>query len=115
MIGAGDLIERVAFEERIDVDDGAGNLKGAFVTQFERYAKITPRLGGEEVMAARLAGRQPVTITVRVDAPNTSRITPAWRARDVKTGILYNIRAISNPDQRRVFFDILAESGNAAV
>lgn len=112
--GAGDLRERVAFDIRADVEDGRGNVKGAFSEQFTRSAQIIPRLGGETVMAARLAGSQPVTIRIRCDT-QTALITPEWRARDVRHNITYNIRAISNPDQRREFFDLLCESGNPAV
>ncbi len=112
MPGAGDLRERIAFEMRVDADDGAGNRKGKFVEQFVCWAAVTAfRGGGEEVSAARLAGRQPVVIKVRWGA-RTKRITTAWRARDANTGEIYNIRT-KPPAPKRDFFLLHCESGAA--
>lgn len=115
MTSAGSLRDRIAFDSRIETDDGAGNVRGKYSEQFVRWAEIKARFGGEEITAARLAGRQPVTILVRYDAMSTSRITPAWRARDVRKGTVYNIRAVADPDGRRQWLELLAESGAAAV
>lgn len=108
---AGELRHRVAFEARPPLADGYGNTQGPdFVVQFTVSAGIVARLGGETVMAARLDGRQPVTITVRRSA-DTLRIATDWRARDVATGEVYNIRSIADPDDKRMQLDLLCEKG----
>lgn len=112
------LRERLAFDVRVDLTAGSppsddyGNVEGDFVEQFSVAARIKPLRGGEDVLASRLSGVQPVVFQVRVSA-NTRRITTAWRARDVRRGTHYNINSITNMDERNEFFDILATSGVA--
>lgn len=112
MLRAGELRDRVAFEMRVPEPDGYGSTLGPFVEQLVVAARITARFGGEQVMAARLAGRQPVTITVRQSA-DTRRIDETWRARNARTETMYAIRSIADPDGRREWLDILCETGTA--
>jgi hypothetical protein len=69
-------------------------------------------VGSETVIAARLQGRQPVIIKVRVNSEALA-IETDWRARDVRTGAIYNIRTKANLDQKRKYYEMLAESGVA--
>lgn len=111
MAPAGQYRERVAFEYRALVSDGFGNQQSATWTEaFICSARVRPLRGGESVQAARLSGRQPTLITVRVN-DNTKMITTDWRARDVRSGVTYNIRSKVNPDERRVDFDMECETG----
>lgn len=117
MPGAGELRSKVAFAVRKDVDDGKGNPQAtAFVPAFECAAQVMPRFGGETVMAARLAGRQPVTIRVR-QFSRTRGVTTDWRVTDVRSAVAYNIRSIVDPFEggagRGVWLDMLCESGVA--
>lgn len=113
MAAAGRYRERVAFSYRAAaVDDGYGNEQGVWTEPFSVAARIAPLRGGESIQAARLAGRNPVLITVRVST-NTKLITTDWRARDVKSGAIYNIRSKVNPDERRVDFEMECELGVA--
>jgi hypothetical protein len=41
-------------------------------------------------------------------------IAEDWRARDVRSGVEYAIRSIVDPDDRRVWLEILAQTGSAA-
>lgn len=111
-MSAGALRELLAFDERAATSDGYGNSLGEFAEVFRCAARVRPRLGGEQVMAARLGGVQPVTITVRYDS-RTAAVTPDWRARDVRSGVVYNIRSVVNPDERRRWIDMIAEKGVA--
>lgn len=115
MPGAGDLKHRIAFDSRTVVDDGYGNeVAGDFAEQFVVAAALKPLRGGEAVLAARLGGTQPVVITVRKSS-QTQTITPAWRARDVRTGEVYAITAPPiDTEQKGAFLDILATAGVAA-
>jgi head-tail adaptor len=109
----GQLRERVAFEARAADDDGMGNPEsGAFAEVYRCAARIVPKMGGETVLAARLTGAQPMLITVRSCAA-LKAIGTDWRIRDVRKDIVYDVRAISNPDERREFLEILAVSGVA--
>lgn len=112
-MSAGELRERVTFAKRETVDDGYGNVVGDFVDQFSTWARVTPMRGGETVMAARLAGRQPVAIKVRYTA-ETMAIAPDWRAKNAVTGEEYAVHSIANMDERRAYLTIMAEAGVAA-
>lgn len=106
---AGDLRERVTFAERIEEDDGHGNKEGDFVDRFTVAAGMEPRFGGEAVMAARLSGRQPVSIVIRYFERGKS-ITPAWRATNARSGEIYNIRSVV-VGKRRDLIELLCEAG----
>jgi hypothetical protein len=83
---------------------------------FTVAANITPRLGGETVEAARLAGRQPVVVRVR-QTPDTKTIRTDWKITDLASGAEYNIRTAADPYMGTVehgkFLDMLAEAGVA--
>jgi len=111
-MSAGELRERVAFERREDVDDGYGNVNGQWVEQFVTAARIQPLKGGEAVQADRLAGKQPVIIRVRY-AEATNAVDTSWRARNTRTGTVYNLRSAANMDEHRRYIDFLAEAGVA--
>lgn len=108
---AGSLYHLFAFDARDAVSDGAGNTQGAFVEQFQCNAGRLVLRGGETVMAARLEGRQPVILSVRAET-RTNRITSDWRARDVRTGEVFNIRSIQ-PSEKRDAIELLCEAGVA--
>lgn len=120
MIGAGDLRERVGFYQREARDESPelGNTFGDFsaTASLTVYANIKPRLGGEAVLAGRLEGRKLVNITIRRSAASAA-ITTDWRAKDERTGAIYNIRSIVDPyqdkPQRRMFLELLCEEGVA--
>lgn len=112
---AGELRELVAFEERSDSDDGYGNITaGPFVQRFAVPARIKPSIGigSETVQAARLAGQQPVVIRVRLTR-DTAKVTPDWRAKNARTGTLYNIKSLANLDEHGAYLDVLAVAGEA--
>lgn len=118
MPSSGQLRHRLAFDCRPAIDDGAGNTEGDFEQQFVVSAEVVARFGGETVMASRLSGRQPFTITVR-QSSDTRRVTTDWRARDVRSNpdaskhTVYNIRSITDPDDRRAWLELLCETGVA--
>lgn len=113
----GGLRATVEFEQRSLTSDGYGGVQGTFATVFERSARIWPRLGGEQVMAARLAGTKLVTIRVRSDT-QTRTVDPEWRAHDkAHASRVFNIRSVVDPyeqDSRHgMWLDMLAEEGVA--
>jgi head-tail adaptor len=112
MSAAGRLGERVAFDQRADTDDSYGNFETAFVEQFSRAAALIYLRGGETVIAARLAGTQPVVIRVRRDQ-ETETVRADWRVRDVRAGTVFAIRSIV-PSDDHAWLDFTCETGVAA-
>jgi SPP1 family predicted phage head-tail adaptor len=113
---AGDLRERIGFYQRVDSDDGAGNVQAGYAEKpfFQAHANVRPKLGGEGIQAGRLAGSNFVNITVRRSA-NALLVTTDWRAKDERTGAIYNIRSGPiDPDQKRRWLELLCEEGVAA-
>ena len=108
---AGDLHYRVAFARRVDVDDGYGNTKGAWLEQFQCRAAYRQLRGGESVMAGRLEGRHTQIITVR-SSSHTRQIGTDWRVRDVRTGDEFNIRDVTHETDRQ-WISLLVERGVA--
>lgn len=114
--GAGELRQRVTFSVPNENTDDYGNVTTGWVDKFTVAANITPRLGGETVQAARLAGRQPVVITVRA-SPDTRTIRTDWKATDTTSGTAYNVRTVADPHLGDVehgkWIEMFAESGIA--
>jgi hypothetical protein len=95
-----------------------GNVEDDFppVATFVVPANIVPKLGGEDVLAARLTGKGFVNIIVRQSA-QTRSVTPDWRAKDERTGEIYNIRSVIDPEggnsKYGFYFEMLCEHGVA--
>lgn len=111
MPGAGKLKDRYRFDQR--EPDANGDRLGAFVDGFSRAAQTQYLRGSETVTAQRLAGHQPVIITVRSDS-ETRAITTGFRAVDIRAGGIFNVTAVSPARDDPGFLDILATSGGAA-
>jgi head-tail adaptor len=108
---AGSLYHAFAFEKRTESSDGMGNTVSAWSTEFECRAGRMILKGGESIMAARLEGRQPVVLTVRNES-RTRQIDTDWRARDLRTNAIYNVRSVQ-PSEKRDGIELLCEAGVA--
>lgn len=109
----GSLSEKIGFEAEVEGDDGYGGVVVGFQEQFVEPARLEPRVGSEQVIASRLQGIQPFTMTVRSNE-RTRAITPAWRARNKRTGVLYAIKAAVNIDERNQWIELLVVQGEAS-
>lgn len=113
-MSAGELREKLRFESPAPVDDGYGNETAGWTAEFKVWAGLRNLKGGEDVMAERLEGRQPVVIRVRRSA-RTLDIRSDWRAVHVASGAVYQLKAPpADMTGARAYLDILAESGVAA-
>jgi len=113
-MSAGRMNRRLRFEQREIRDDLMGNRQADFVERFCRWAEVRPSLGIETVNAARLAGEQPVDITVYRDC-ETLTIAVDWRAVDIHEGTIYALASPSvDLDQKRASLTFKAVSGIAA-
>lgn len=112
---AGRQREKLHFQKRAKVDDGYGNeVAGDFATVFTDVAELVPLRGSETVQAARLTGVQPYTVRIRSCAASRE-ITPAWRAVDARNDKrVFNIRTVTNPDQKSAWLELLVDDGVAA-
>lgn len=103
----GELRDRVRFEQRsLNLHGqrlGAWDVAGGVT----RAAKMTPMLGGEEIINSRLAGRQPMIITVRDDTA-TRTVGTAWRAVDTRRGKIYDIKTNALQKGGLAFRELLA-------
>ncbi len=111
--GAGGLRQKLHFQKRGEAVDEWGNPTGGsdYATVFTDMAELVPRMGGEAVQAARLAGTQPYTIRARSNA-NTRQVRPHWRIVDARDSTrIMAIKAISDPEQKNQFLEILAVDG----
>ncbi|MEJ8308808.1 phage head closure protein [Agrobacterium larrymoorei] len=111
--GAGSLSERIGFEAEVQGDDGYGGTITGWQESFIEPARLEPRVGNETVIASRLQGLQPFTMTVRSNE-RTRTITPAWRARNKRTGVVYAIKAAVNIDERNQWIELLVVQGEAS-
>lgn len=109
MPSAGDLSERVAFASETSAADDYGNEVSGYTDQFTVWAGIRFLRGTEPVIAQRLQGVQPVIITVRASS-DTNQVDTSWRARDVRSGTVFNIRSVTPTDEPG-WIDFLTEAG----
>lgn len=108
---SGDLFYKVAFDKRVETDDGFGNTVAGWQEQFQCRAAYRHLRGGEAVIASRLQGKHIQVITVRASSASRA-VTTEYRVRDVRTGSTSNIRDLT-PHLDRQFIDFLVERGVA--
>lgn len=110
-VGAGALRELYAWDQRIEIEDGAGNTVGEWHEVFRAAAGRVALKGGEAVLASRLEGRQPHLVTIR-NSVNAALVTPDWRCRDVRTGKAYAI-VTHDIRPRKDYVDMIVSEGIA--
>ncbi|RJP54316.1 MAG: head-tail adaptor protein [Anaerolineaceae bacterium] len=111
---AGELDCRFTFQKRqTTAGDGYGNFQADWQTQFTVWTKRIFVRGGEQVIAARLEGRQPGVLTVRA-SPDTRLISTDWRAVNAEDATeIWNIRSVQ-PGVDRDEIEFLVERGVAS-
>lgn len=105
MTSAGDLREQVEIQQQIETPDGAGGRAVSWLTVATVWAQVRAVSGREQIEAGALSNVQAWRVRIR------------WRSgigitnRLVYRGTYLNVRSASDPDQRRQWLDILADSG----
>lgn len=108
-----EMRDRFTIQRRVNNDDGYGNTAGAWADQFTVWGGIEFRRGGEGVLAARLAARQPAILTVRSSA-QARGILASDRAVNARTGEIFNVRETPRESRdNRGFLEVLVEAGVA--
>lgn len=107
--------EKIHFQTRTEVDDGYGNpISGPFETVFTEPARLKPGLGSETVIAARLTGTQPYTVTVR-SSTRTRTVHTGWQLVDARNpSRTFNIKSLVNPDEHGRYIDLVVVEGEAS-
>ena len=111
----GSLRERIRFaREGASVSDGMGNTTAsAFRPRVTGVrARITPLKGSEAVLAARLTGTETYNVYCRSTA-SLRGVTTSDRLVNERTGLILNIVAIANPDERNEWLCFICQSGVA--
>ena len=105
------LDHRAIFSARREISDEYGGTRDEWVPQFTELAGVKYLRGGESVMQARLASRNPVIVTIR-NSERARQITSEWQVelRD-RTGIrkTYQIKEDPRPTEASGFLEMLAE------
>lgn len=109
-MGAGELRSRVTFERPDRTDDGGGGGSIHWTATLTTRGHLAPERGHEVVAAGRLESSNAAVLTVR--SSRAARLIDA-SYRVTVDSVPYNIRAITNPDQRNRFLEILLELGVA--
>jgi head-tail adaptor len=107
---AGDLTFDLAFDAPISAQNDQGGMLQGWFSQYRCAAHVRFLRGTETVIASRLAGRQPVVITVR-NCAAARAVTVDWRIRDMRSALIFNVRVAPVPSQDRAWLEIMAESG----
>jgi len=108
---AGRLNKRVTFQRAVFDDDGGGGGAATWTPLVTVWGSFSPERGRERLEAGRVSSALGGVLTVR-SASETLVITTADRARI--DDVPYQIRSISNPDQRNRNLEMVVESGVAS-
>ena len=108
---SGQLTYRMAFDAPIETDNGQGGMVlGWDEALHECAAHVRYLRGGETVIAARLAGRQPVVVTIR-NCAAARAIRHDWRMRDLRGDAIYALTTDPVPSDDRAWLEITAVIG----
>ena len=105
------LDHRAIFSARREISDEYGGTRDEWVPQFTELAEVKYLRGGETVMEARMASRNPVFVTIRNSA-RARQITSEWqvelRSRSGVTKV-YAIKEDPRPSEQDAYLAMLAE------
>ena len=116
---AGDLRTRLGFYQRGSSvgspDYGSIDTYPGTAT-FTAYGKVEPKLGGETIVAGRLAGKNFSNVTV-LQSSDSNAVDTDWICKNEDTGEVYNIRSVIDPHQsdakHGMWWEMLCEKGVA--
>ena len=106
------LDHRAEFSLRESIEDDMGGTRDEWVPQFVEWAGVKHLRGGESVMQARLASRNPVIVTIRNSA-RARQITSEWRVTlRSRSGIVLvaEVKEDPRPSEGDAYLEFLAET-----
>lgn len=111
-MAAGKLNKRIKFRSEVETSDGYGGSALSWSDLATVWGSFRPERGSEKVKAGRLSETLAGVMTIR-SSTMTRQITTAYIA--VLDDEDYQIRSISNPDQRNRFLELVVERGGVAL
>ena len=102
--------KRVTFQQKTKVPDGGGGFAPGWSDVVSPIVRFQPERGRERVESGRVSAELTGILTVR-SSKKTRTITEAHRVLIHK--VPYQIRSISNPDQRNRDLEMTVERGAA--
>ncbi len=109
-MAAGRLRRRVTFQQEVETPDGGGGYELTWADRFSVWGGFRPERGQERLEAGRLESAVAGVLTVR-SSSQTRQVTAEWRV--MIRGEPYQIRAVTNPDQRSKYLELTVERGVA--
>ena len=106
------LDHRAEFSLRESIEDDMGGTRDEWVPQFVEWAGVKHLRGGESVMQARLASRNPVIVTIRNSA-RARQITSEWAVElRSRSGIVLvaGVKEDPRPSEGDAYLEFLAET-----
>ena len=100
-----------SFSMRESVETDMGGTVDDWVHQFNEPANVRHLRGGESVMQARLASRNPVIVTIR-NSERARQITSEWKVSlRSRSGVVkdYEVKEDPRPTEADGFLEFLAE------
>jgi len=110
-LSAGTLSERAAFDELVLTDDAHGGQERGWVERHVCAAEFRYQRGAEAEVAGTLTGTARFKVKIRSCAV-ARQITPEWRMRDARSGVMFNIREVDAISDRS-FVWIIVDGGVA--
>lgn len=107
---AGQMRDRVTFQEAQEVSDGGGGYDVTWSPVATVWGSFIPERGSERVQAGRI--ENPVSGVLRIRySSDVSGIDETYRA--LIDGVVYNIRSVTQPDRRQRAIEMIIERGVA--
>lgn len=104
---AGDLNKRARFEALVRTSDGGGGYDELWQHLMTVWAQFSPERARERLQAGRLESA--FAGVVRIRSSSMAR-TITQQHRVVIGGVTYDIKSVSNPDQRNDMIEMSVES-----
>ena len=107
---AGDLNKRATFELLTRTSDGGGGWTEAWGSPLKVWAQFSPERGRERIQAGRVADNAAGVLRIRSSSQSRAITT---QHRVTVDGAVWNIRSITNPDQRNDMLELTLERDGA--
>lgn len=108
---AGRLRKRVRFEAEVRTPDGAGGYSVDWALALEVWGGLQVERGREKIDAGRLADAVAGVLTIRSSTEARDLLSGANRV--MIDGEAWNVRSVTNPDQKNKYLELVVEKGVA--
>ncbi len=109
-MGIGSFRKRVVFQSQNQTADGGGGFTTTWSNRITVWGQFTPERGRERIEAGRLEASVAGILDIR-SSTETQAVTEEYRVQI--DDVPYQIRSITNKDQRNQFLEIVVERGTA--